>query len=145
MPAPDDRAAGARPVAPFLFALLLAASLAAAALAIDARGPDLALEVTRFPKQFEPDARGPGHKARIRFFVRESDPAATVEIVGRDLEPVHILDASVALAAGEVVAYRWNGRTDDGRPAPQGSYRLRVVLPSRDRDMVFPRRIELRR
>jgi hypothetical protein len=47
------------------------------------------------------------------------------------------------LVADREVTYRWNGRTDLGAAAPFGRYQLRVVLPSHDRDVVFPRRIEL--
>ena len=75
--------------------------------------------------------------------MRESDPAAEVYIVGRDLIAVKTLEAPVALERNRPVTYLWDATTDDGDPAPTGRYRLRVVLPAADRDMVFPRRIDL--
>ena len=82
--------------------------------------------------------------AHIRFFVRESDPDATVEIVGPNLKLIRVL-ARRPLVANEPVSFTWDGRTSDGVLAdPEDRYRLRVLLPNRDRDMVYPRRISLR-
>jgi len=129
---------------PVLFVALLVASVAAAATVLHARSPDLAIQVTRFTKEINPRGSGPERVAQIRFFVRESDPDATVEIVGPDLRLVRTL-ASRPLVANEAVSFRWNGRTDTGALAdPADRYRLRVLLPNRDRDMVYPRRISLR-
>jgi hypothetical protein len=53
--------------------------------------------------------------------------------------------ASRPLVADQPVSFIWNGRTATGALAdPEDRYRLRVVLPNRDRDMVYPRRISLR-
>jgi hypothetical protein len=81
--------------------------------------------------------------AHIRFFVRESDSNATVEIVGPNLKLVRTLYRG-PLAANEEVAFVWNGRNESGAvPNPDHRYRLRVILPDRDRDMVYPRRIDI--
>ncbi len=129
---------------PVLFVALLVASVAAAATVLHARSPDLVIQVTRFTKEINPGGGGPERVAHIRFFVRESDPDATVEIVGPDLRLVRTL-ARLPLVANEAVSFRWNGRTDTGALAdPDDRYRLRVLLPNRDRDMVYPRRISLR-
>lgn len=126
-----------------LFAVIFAFALAAAAVVVGSRSPELVLEVTKLPPRITPDGDHHRDKAEIEFFVRESDPHASVYIVGRDLAPVKTLDADVALKEDEHVNYLWDATTDSGAPAPVGRYRLRVVLPSRDRDMVFPRRINL--
>ena len=82
--------------------------------------------------------------AHIRFFVRESDPDARVEIVGPNLKLIRVL-ANQPLVANEPVSFTWDGRTGGGALADPGDrYRLRVLLPNRDRDMVYPRRISLR-
>jgi hypothetical protein len=129
---------------PVLFLALLVASVVAAATVLHARSPDLAIQVTRFTKEINPRGGGPDRVAHIRFFVRESDPDATVEIVGPDLQLVRTL-ARRPLVANEAVSFRWNGRTNAGVLAdPDDRYRLRVLLPNRDRDMVYPRRISLR-
>lgn len=129
---------------PVLFVALLVACVIVAATVLHARSPDLAIEVTRFTKEINPRGEGPERVAHIRFFVRESDPDARVEIVGRDLELIRVLGIR-PLVANEPVSFTWNGRTSTGALADTGDrYRLRVVLPNRDRDMVYPRRISLR-
>lgn len=128
-----------------LFAILFAAALAATVLVVGSRSPELVLEVQKLPKRITPNDDGIGDKAEIKFFVRQSDPAAEVYLVGRDLVLVKTLAAAVPLERDEPVTYLWDATTDSGDPAPTGRYRLRVILPSHDRDMVFPRRIDLDR
>ena len=135
-----------------LFGVLLAASLIAAVLVVRARDPDLALEVTKRACDPEPCvgrtkttfAFDPGRQsALVTVFVREDDPDAFVGIVSEDDEAVRTLDADAELEAGEEVTYRWDGRDDDGSLVVPESYFLRVNLPSRDRDMTWPRRIRV--
>lgn len=133
------------PRATALFVSLFAAALVATAVVAGARSPELVLEVSQLPARISPNGDGTRDEAEISFFVRESDPDAAVYIVGRDLEQVRTLAADVSLAEDERITYVWDGRDEGGRLAPPGRYRLRVVLPSRERDMVFPRRIALDR
>lgn len=129
-----------------LFFLLLAAALVCAVLVVRARSPDLVLEVTGIEpgRTIAPgDGRHPG-EAELRFFVRESDPSARVEIVDSREDTVAVLDREVALEAGDEVSYVWDGRTDAGVAVRPGRYRLRVVLPARDREMVWPQRLTVR-
>lgn len=127
-----------------LFAALLVASVVVAAAVLQARSPDLAIEVTRLTREIDPRGEGKDRVAHIRFFVRESDPDATVEIVGPNLKLIRVLSRR-PLVASEPVSFTWDGRTRDGDLAdPKDRYRLRVLLPNRDRDMVYPRRISLR-
>jgi FlgD Ig-like domain len=126
-----------------LFLALLIASVGVAAVVVHARTPNLALEVTRFTHHFSPNGDGHRDTAHFRFFVRESDDSATVEIVDTQLNVVRTL-AEGPLEAKQPVSLTWNGRTDAGALAnPQNQYQLRVVLPSEDRDMLFPRLIRL--
>jgi hypothetical protein len=129
---------------PFLFVALLVGAVVVAAIGLQARTPDLAIEVTRLTREIDPTGKGPQRVAHIRFFVRESDPEARVEIVGPELRPVRTL-ARRPLVANEPVSFTWDGRTNSGALAnPADRYRLRVLLPSRERDMVYPRRISVR-
>jgi hypothetical protein len=143
-----------------LFVALLVASAVVAAVVVHARTPDLELQVTGFTteicpqgsrsdceraaKRQHPNRSRPVHRrARIRFFVRESDPHATVEIVGPNLQRIRRLFAG-PLAADKPVSFVWNGRDAAGNVvSSRDRYRLRVILPSRDRDMVYPRRIQV--
>jgi hypothetical protein len=128
---------------PVLFVALLVASVVVGAIGLNARTPDLAIEVIRLTREIDPRGSGPDRVAHIRFFVRESDPDATVEIVGPDLRPIRTL-ARQPLVANEPVSFRWDGRSNSGALAnPEDRYRLRVVLPNRDREMVYPRRISV--
>jgi hypothetical protein len=117
-----------------------------AAVVVHARTPKLELEVIHIPANaFSPDGDGIRDKARITFYVRDSDPHGRVQIVGPDNEVIR------TLYRGPLVAYKhvtlsWNGRTSAGHLAnPHDGYRLRVVLPSQDRDMVYPTQIRLAR
>jgi hypothetical protein len=141
--APEDR--GSAPVlGTALFVALCLAALVATGLVVQAKTPDLILEAPSLPQVFSPNGDGSNDVAVIRFFVRESEEDATVEIVDTDDDPVRTLDRGVALSADRPVTYRWDGRTDLGGIAAYGRYRLRVLLPSQDREVVFPRRIEVR-
>lgn len=124
-----------------LFFALLAVTLVVATLVVRARSPDLVLEVTSIaPRHL---TVGEADETRIEFFVRQGDPRAEVAIVDADERVVRTLAAPVALEPDREVAYSWDGRDDAGRPAKQGRYRLRVLLPDRGRDMIWPRRIIL--
>ena len=122
-----------------LFLVVLAATLATAVLVVRARDPDLALEAWRVAREFDPD-EGP---IGIEFFVRKSEPDAFVGIVDEEGEPVRTLDPDAELGQGDEVAYTWDGSDDEGTIVPPESYFLRVDLSSRDRDMVWPRRIKV--
>jgi hypothetical protein len=128
---------------PVLFVGLLVASVLTTAVVLHARTPDLALQVTRFTTKISPEGGGPKRVARMRFFVRESDPDATVQIVGPNVKVVRTLYRG-PLVANRPVSFIWNGRNGEGAlPNPHHRYRLRVILPGQDRDMVYPRRIAL--
>lgn len=97
----------------------------------------------QLPRKISPNGDERRDTARIRFFVRDSDPDATVQIVGPRREPVSTLYRG-PLTADEPVRFIWNGRTGTGSLAdPRNRYRLRVDLPSQDRDMVYPQQIAL--
>jgi hypothetical protein len=128
-----------------LFIALVCAAALVAAVVFRARTPDLALEVTRMPRLITPDGNGRHDVANISFYTRESDPHARVEIVGRNLKLARTLTADRALQEDQSVSYVWDGRTDSGKVAPPGNYRLRVILPESDRDIVFTRQLALRR
>ena len=115
-----------------------------AGVVVQARTPNLELEVVHIPtKPFSPDGDGHRDAARLSFFVRDSDPHARVQIVGPDRRVIRTLYRG-PLVAYEHMTLRWNGRTSGGRLAnPTDAYRLRVVLPDQDRDMVYPTQIRL--
>jgi hypothetical protein len=133
------------PLGAVLFFALLGATLLLGVLVVRARTPDLALEVTTLTREFAPGGAERPNEARIEFFVREDDPAADVLVVNPAGRVMRTLASGITLEEGREVAYRWDGRTDRDRRARPGRYRLRVVLSEGDRDMVWPRRMILRR
>jgi hypothetical protein len=128
-----------------LFFVLLATTCALAVVVVRSRSPDLVLEVCApNPDKafvFSPKATDGPTDAQLRFFVRESDPAASIAVVDAHEDVVRTLDESRALEAEEPVEYVWDGRSDAGAFVPDGRYRLRVDLPDSDREMIWPRRL----
>jgi hypothetical protein len=126
-----------------LFVALLVASVVVAGVVVRARTPKLEIEVLHLPLKFSPNANGHRDVAHIRFFARDSDPDAAVQVVGPNREVVRTLYRG-PLTADEPISLTWNGRTTTGRVAnPVDRYRLRVILPSQNRDMVFPQQMRL--
>jgi len=121
---------------PALLVCLLIGALAAAALVYRARTPDLALELVEVKPCLDR-----GASTAIDFFVRFDEPDATVQMVAAGQVPVRTLDAGVKLASEELVSYEWDGLDDEGNPVPAGRYRLRVILPGQERDMVYPTKL----
>ena len=117
-----------------------------AGVVVHARTPKLELQVQQLTTKFAPVGHTKHPRtARIEFFVRDTDPRAVVQIVGPQRQRVRTLYRG-PLAAYKSVTYHWNGRTDTGKLAsPNERYRLRVVLPAQDRDMVYPQEIQLAR
>jgi hypothetical protein len=123
--------------------LLLAATVVVAGVVVHARTPKLELEVQKLTPRFSPSGAIKPRNATIEFFVRDSDPHALVQIVGPQRQRIRTLYRG-RLVADKTVTYHWNGRTASGRLAsPDEKYRLRVVLPGQNRDMVYPQEIKL--
>jgi hypothetical protein len=114
-----------------------------AGVVVHARTPKLELEVQHLSKRFSPSGETMRRTAKIEFFVRDTDPHSVVQIVGPQRQRIRTLYRG-RLVAYRDVTYHWNGRTDTGKLAsPDEKYRLRVVLPDQDRDMVYPQEIKL--
>jgi hypothetical protein len=140
-----------------LFAVLTAASLAVAAIVLHAKTSKLELEVKTLTRCFEPPHSGalaqrpceirggrPTPKiARFSFYVRDSVPSATVELLGADPRHHRTFVAGRPLVAGRVYSFAWTGRADGGGPAPAGKYRLRVAMPELGRNIIYPPPVRL--
>jgi hypothetical protein len=152
-----------RIAAPAIFALLVLATVAAFAYAQRLKREPLILDkVTITPVVAEetvisPNGDGYHDVARVRFRLTKSDPGI-VQLIDLDDRAVKTFTVKILSERGRVTArlapgaelpafktfgLRWNGRTDRGRLAPTGPYRLRVKLLDEDRTLVPPGRIRL--
>jgi hypothetical protein len=122
-----------------LLCALLAAALIVAIVVFRERSPDLALEVLQMNRSLPRSGL-----AEIEFFTRYDDDDATIEIVGRNKVTARTLAAGVSVRADELMRCTWDATDDEGQVVEPGRYRLRVVLPDADRDMIFPRRLRVR-
>jgi hypothetical protein len=119
-----------------LVQILLGVLLAISALAF-ARAEQLKLErspisATNVPRAFSVRCSGSPRcagLAKLSFVLRRAE-RVSLAVVDDDGRVVRHLAGSRQLPKGRV-RVRWDGRTDASRIAPDGRYRLRVVLPSR--------------
>lgn len=96
---------------------------------------------TKVSKTFSPVCRCATDVASIAFELRRRD-RLTLAIEDASGHTVRVLFTSSKTRAG-LHAYGWNGRRDDGSPAPDGLYRPRVELEDADRVIVLPNPIDL--
>ncbi|HEU4449589.1 MAG TPA: FlgD immunoglobulin-like domain containing protein [Gaiellaceae bacterium] len=90
---------------------------------------------TRFDRWLSPTCDCPGKTARLSFVLREAERIDVVVVAGD--ERVRVLASGLARPTGRV-AFRWDGRDESGRVAPDGPYRLRVRLRDERRTIVIP-------
>jgi len=102
------------------------------------RSPVTRVEVDRL---FSPTCECRTSSARLAFRLREPD-TLDLEIVDAEGDRVRTLVTDLARPAGPVLE-RWDGRTDEGSVAPDGTYRLRIHLDEAGRAILVPRRIRV--
>ena len=135
-------AAGVTRLAPALFALLVAATFGALLAAQRLRhGPAVVrgLSVTRV---FSPNGDGRLERAAVRFAVATPD-TVTVAVVDAGGERVRTLRRVTTHRGGEAVSASWDGRADDGRRAPDGTYRVRLAFARQGRGLDDRRAVRL--
>jgi hypothetical protein len=69
--------------------------------------------------------------------------AVRISVLDARGDEVRVLDARAALAAGALGRFAWDGRTASGAIAPDGAYRVRVVLRREGRTLVVGAPIRL--
>ena len=135
----DDRLPLTRYLAPVVLALLVVATIAAFAYAQRLKREPLILDKVSFGTRktrgaFTPNGDCVNDHGRIRFRITRSD-RANVEIVDPDGRLVRVLARDRFLKRYRFFVFHWNGRTDAGRLASQGRYKLELVLLGEDRDL----------
>jgi hypothetical protein len=133
----DSQASDAAPpryLAGILLTAVVLAALASLALILEARQRGEVLDLVEARDTFSPDA---GERARIEWRQRESSDDADVLIIDTGGRPVRtLLDGGELEGDDRQQVFHWNGRTDSGDVAPPGLYRVEIVLPDEDRDIV---------
>lgn len=128
-----------RGLAALVFALLVAATVAAFAWAQHLKREPLVLDRVTFgnaaSRAFTPNGDCRFDHGRIRFRVTRSDEAV-VQVVTPDRELVRTLARGRFLKRYRFVTFYWDGRDDAGRLQPPGRYKLRVRLIGQDRNLV---------
>ena len=94
---------------------------------------------------FSPNGDGRNDQARISFRLKKRSDTVTVDLVDADGDVVRRLVDDRFLRAGPELTFRWDGRGDAGRPAPDAVYRPRVKLRRQGRTIVLPVEIALDR
>jgi len=121
-----------------VFALLVAATLAAFFVAQRLKSEPAAVNAFRVQRFISPNGDGVKDRQVVRFRVEEADDL-TVDVVDRnDVRVARLVTARPATTSAEV-RLTWDGRTDVGRRAPDGLYRIRVGLRRQGRSIVVPK------
>lgn len=125
-----------------VFALLVAATFGAFFVAQRLKHTPTALQEVRGARVFSPNGDGVKDRLRVTFQIKEPDVIA-VDAIDADDEIVASLLDDRRLRAKTPVTVMWDGRQDDGRPAPDGIYRLQVTLRDEGRTVIVRRRYRL--
>lgn len=96
---------------------------------------------TKVSKAFSPACGCARGLANIRVVLRRAD-TLTVSIVDKRRRDVATLLTDVAYRRGEA-KFRWNGRTDTQKLAPDGAYRVRIHLARQHQTIVLPNTVLL--
>ena len=91
---------------------------------------------------FSPNSDGRFDSAIVRFEIRKRGRVSLAVVDGDGDEVRELIDDDTFLPYREIRA-RWDGRDDDGRRAPDGTYRYRITLPDQGRNVVIPESVRL--
>ncbi len=120
-----------------VFALLVASTFGAFFVAQRLKhDPSPVQQYTAYPV-FSPNGDGRVDAERINFKLRRADDV-TIDVIDGKGDVVRRLVEDRPLPAYRQTRFRWDGRTDAGRRAPDGRYRMRITLRKEGRALVIP-------
>ncbi len=99
------------------------------------RSPVFGVQIST--KVFSPTCRCTENRATVRIRLRRAD-RVTLTIDDASLHPVATLASDVYIPKQRPVRFVWDGRTDAGTLAPDGSYLPRIHLANARRTILFP-------
>jgi hypothetical protein len=115
---------------------LLVATAAAFAVTERLKLTKSAITGTKVSRTFSPDCGCARNHANVRIVLRRAD-TLNVEVVDSHRREVAILAGGQRFRPGEA-KFRWDGRTDAGRLAPDGAYRVKIHLARQHQTIVLP-------
>jgi len=128
-------------VAKVAFALLVVATFGAFFVAQRLKAtPSLVLEAEARPL-FSPNQDGRKDRARWSFMLKRDDQMS-VRVVDEDGEVVRTLADGEETEAYDRQIFDWDGTTDEGAMAPDGTYRIRLSLRRQGRSITVARAVE---
>ena len=123
-----------------MFAALVFATVGAFFVTTRLKRSTPVIEQLTFRRSISPNGDGRFDAALFAFRLRRTDEV-TVAIVNRDGDEVRTLAADVLLQGGRRHRFRWDGRNEAGRVAPDGEYHLRVGLRRQGRSVTSGRKL----
>jgi flagellar hook assembly protein FlgD len=91
---------------------------------------------------FSPNHDGRYDRAYVNFKLKRTDDV-TVSMIDREGDEVRVLADDQRLPAYTPTRFAWDGRTDAGTRAPDGSYRVRITLRREGRSVTIARKVRL--
>jgi hypothetical protein len=125
-------------VARVTFLVLLGATFAAFFVAQRLKSAPPQIRVTGLAPLFSPNRDGRQDVNRFSLTLEKAAGDVDVDVVNAGLLRVRRLAQDVKVRPGVPLRLRWNGRTDAGRRAPDGRYRLRVTLVRQGQAVMVP-------
>ena len=123
-----------------VFIVLVGATFSAFFAAQRLKGAPPVVRVTKMTKFFSPNGDGVRDRNDIHVSVKQRDDV-TVSVVDRDGGEVRRLVSNVPARPFRPLDVSWDGRTDEGGVAPDGSYRLRIALRREGRSVTVQRQM----
>jgi hypothetical protein len=135
----------ARPVVRAVFALLVVATIAAFFVTQQLKSEfPLVIRFSAKPKQFSPNDDRYRDSTQVGFDL--SEPAeVTFSIMDAEGNEIRRLVDDRQLAGDAKHRFRWDGRDDEGLPAPDGVYRMRVLRRDEGRVIDSSKRVRVDR
>ncbi len=125
-------------VARITFLVLVGATFAAFFVAQRLKSAPPVITVASLNRDFSPAL----HPQQFSVFLKAADDV-TVDVVTQEGDRVRRLADDVHVVAHRALRLQWDGRRDDGTPAPDGNYRIRVSLRNEGRSTVIQRTMTL--
>jgi hypothetical protein len=121
----------------YVFAALVVATIGAFFVAQRLKhGPTLVQKFHRSSPVFSPNKDGRLDREHINFLIKEEDDV-TVDVVDTKGDRIKRLADNRRLPAYKALFLEWDGTTDEGRQAPDATYRTRIFLRRQGRSVVI--------